>query len=377
MRAFDRVKESSVTVGTGNFTLGGAAAKFRAFSGVVTSGERACYLAEHTGANEWEIGVGIFTSPSTLSRASIITGSNGSAAVNFSAGTKEISLIRPAEGAVLENPYDTSMTYTPNRAAGKRAIAGGSQNAALGDYDVAIGGSSNTVQASATHSGVLAGSGALLANATASVVVGGQNAVCEGTNNVVLGGSSTTTSTGTSNCLAATGGRCEANSSIALRGATVQGADSCGWGPIVLASNMIGVRGFKMGPGARQGARLEFEAVYQTTTATPTEILTGSGNTGHLVVPSFGAYAFALVIGALRTSDGACWAKKIEGLIKRDGGGVVFVGTPTETLIGADAGFAPSASVMADATFQALKLAITGIASTTIEWSATGTLTKM
>lgn len=87
----DRVKETSTTTGTGSFTLAGAAVGgFETFNDAIGNGNTTYYVIENPTANEWEVGLGTFTAPSTLARTTVYASSNSGSAVNFSAGTKTV-----------------------------------------------------------------------------------------------------------------------------------------------------------------------------------------------------------------------------------------------------------------------------------------------
>lgn len=94
---YDRVKERTVTTGTGTVTLLGAPNGFRSFS-VVGDGNTCPYVIVHadTSKNEWEVGIGTYTSSgTTLSRTTVLASSTGSA-VDFTSGDKEVFLPNPA-----------------------------------------------------------------------------------------------------------------------------------------------------------------------------------------------------------------------------------------------------------------------------------------
>ena len=96
----DRVKETSTTTGTGNFSLAGAAVGFRAFSAVCANNDYVHYVIQHQSANEWEIGLGQWQTGGTLVRAAgnVLNGSAGAGTlVNFSAGTKDVFISNPLE----------------------------------------------------------------------------------------------------------------------------------------------------------------------------------------------------------------------------------------------------------------------------------------
>jgi hypothetical protein len=103
----DRVKESSTSSGTGNITLGGAIPGYQTFNAAIATGSTVYYTIHNLTAGsdtEWEVGVGTFTSPSTLSRDTVLSSSTGSK-VNFTAGASglEVFVTQPAEQALYTN----------------------------------------------------------------------------------------------------------------------------------------------------------------------------------------------------------------------------------------------------------------------------------
>lgn len=108
----DRVKETSTTTGTGAVTLAGAVAGFDAFS-VIGDGNTTYYAIVAQTPGEWEVGIGVYTaSGTTLSRDTILASSNSGAAVNFSAGTKDVFVTYPAAEAVLLDDPQTLTNKT-------------------------------------------------------------------------------------------------------------------------------------------------------------------------------------------------------------------------------------------------------------------------
>jgi hypothetical protein len=91
---YDRVRETSTTTGTGNFTLAGAVTGYRAFSAVAGT-DSFYYCIAHRTADEWEVGSGSL-SGGALARTTVHASSNAGAAVNFSAGTKDVFLTAAA-----------------------------------------------------------------------------------------------------------------------------------------------------------------------------------------------------------------------------------------------------------------------------------------
>jgi hypothetical protein len=105
----DRVKETSASSGTGSVTLGGAFPGFQTFDAVVATGSTVYYTIHNLTAgvdDEFEVGVGTFTSPTTLSRDTVFSSSaGGTSKVNFTAGADglEVFITQPAEEAIYLN----------------------------------------------------------------------------------------------------------------------------------------------------------------------------------------------------------------------------------------------------------------------------------
>ena len=98
----DRVKESSTTTGTGTFDLAGVVSGFEGFVAGIGTGNTTYYTIFNQGTTEWEVGRGTVTdaTPDTLARTTVISSSNGDAAVNFTSGTKDVFCTLPASKAV-------------------------------------------------------------------------------------------------------------------------------------------------------------------------------------------------------------------------------------------------------------------------------------
>src|SRR6056300_1141361 len=95
----DRVKETSTTTGTGTFTLAGAVLGFETFSTAIGNTNTTYYSIVNENG-EFEVGLGT-VGAGTLARTTIISSSNSDAAVNFSAGTKDVFCTLPASKAVI------------------------------------------------------------------------------------------------------------------------------------------------------------------------------------------------------------------------------------------------------------------------------------
>lgn len=104
----DRVRESSATSGTGSVTLAGAFTGYQTFDSVVANGSTVYYTIHNTTSpndGEWEVGVGTFTSPTTLSRDTVLSSSaGGTTKVSFSGSSVlEVFITQPAGEAVYIN----------------------------------------------------------------------------------------------------------------------------------------------------------------------------------------------------------------------------------------------------------------------------------
>ena len=100
----DRISETTTTTGTGTITLAGATSGFQAFS-TIGNGNTTYYCIAGQGTNEWEVGIGTYsTTGPTLARTTVLSSSNSNNAVNFSSGTKDVFVTYPAEFSVTNNP---------------------------------------------------------------------------------------------------------------------------------------------------------------------------------------------------------------------------------------------------------------------------------
>ncbi len=100
----DRVQEASTSTGTGAITLTGNITGFVRFADApMAVGDTCIALIEAVDGSgvptgEWEIGEATYSAANTLSRpASPIASSNGGAPVNFSAGSKRVSMVFSAQ----------------------------------------------------------------------------------------------------------------------------------------------------------------------------------------------------------------------------------------------------------------------------------------
>jgi hypothetical protein len=110
----DRVKETSVSTGTGAIALDGAVGPFQPFS-TIGNGNQTYYAIAGQTTNEWEVGIGTYTtSTDSISRDIILASSNSNTIVTFSAGTKDVFITYPSEKAIYEEPNgDTLINAGP------------------------------------------------------------------------------------------------------------------------------------------------------------------------------------------------------------------------------------------------------------------------
>jgi hypothetical protein len=99
----DRVKETTLTTGTGTVTLAGAAAGFQSFA-AVGNGNTTYYAIVDNTAGDWEVGIGTYNSSgTTLARTTVLSSSAGGAAVSFAAGSKDVFCTYPSEKSVYRD----------------------------------------------------------------------------------------------------------------------------------------------------------------------------------------------------------------------------------------------------------------------------------
>lgn len=129
----DRVQEVTTTTGTGNITLSGTSVGFRTFSAVMATNDTAFAAIIHRTEDEWEVSLVTHQSDGKLARTTVLASSNGGAAVNFSAGTKDIYLTEPAArlGRTLVGPNAGLSVTNGNGVSGNPTISLANDLAAL------------------------------------------------------------------------------------------------------------------------------------------------------------------------------------------------------------------------------------------------------
>ena len=131
LKVADRVKETTTTTGTGDLALAGASTGFRTFNAAFGTGVPCYYCIASPSGAEWEVGIGQLSAAAVLVRSTILGSSNAGAAVNFSAGTKDVFCTAPAAAfGALEIPDTMSADLT---VCGLTKIGTAGENVVFGD----------------------------------------------------------------------------------------------------------------------------------------------------------------------------------------------------------------------------------------------------
>ncbi|MAB96919.1 MAG: hypothetical protein CMK71_02470 [Pseudomonadaceae bacterium] len=244
------------------------------------------------------------------------------------------------------------------------------------------------------------------ASATRSTVSGGFSNVASGGTSAVLGGQYCTSS-GVSSI--AGGGACTASGQGAVAMGTSCQAGASGSISLGISSIASGEAAVCIGRGGQANSSYStvlgrsgsaryvvnsfifssyiFGAQYSsqagkyvigaaTSSATPTKLASDQSSpsaTNQVTLPNNAAYAFSGKVVVREGSTGDCAAWSISGLLRRGSSAATtaIVGTPTKTLLGADAGASSwDIALSADTTNGALALTVTGEASHSLRWVA-------
>ena len=108
---FDRVRETSVATGTGDFQLAGAVSGYRAFSDVMADGDTTDIEIVMGSAFE-SVRVRYNSGTNTLTRQFVYESSNSGSLVSFGPGTKDVFLTLPAKVAQLLLRHEITMAQT-------------------------------------------------------------------------------------------------------------------------------------------------------------------------------------------------------------------------------------------------------------------------
>jgi hypothetical protein len=160
----DRVKETCTSPGTGTVTLLGASTGYVSFS-VIGNGNTTYYtIADQTG-NNWEVGIGIYTSSgTTLTRDTVLSNSLGTTArIDFSSGTQDVFVTYPSGRSV----YADGTTLTATNSSVLPVASGGTgltSTPANGALDIGNG-------TGFTRTTLTAGSGISITNGSGSISI--------------------------------------------------------------------------------------------------------------------------------------------------------------------------------------------------------------
>lgn len=103
--AFDRIKDTTTTTGTGAVTLSGTAPTgFVAFASRFQVGDRFPYCIAGQTSGLWETGIGYLSASTTLVRDTVLDGSSGlGTAVSLSADTYDVFCTATAQSLMDSN----------------------------------------------------------------------------------------------------------------------------------------------------------------------------------------------------------------------------------------------------------------------------------
>jgi len=324
----------------------------------------------------------------------IVSGSGSTWTVSASQSVSSTTITGTAYTFTISQNATTSAGITLSFYTPHGVVVGGGNNQATGAYSVIVGGgdagtAANRNTASGdwsfvgggwknTSSGagsVIAGGGYYgtgtvsgnTASGTSTFVGSGTNNNASGVNSVIVGGSSNVANASNS---AVTGGSYGTTRSII--GYHVFPASLSPLGTYSVGSNQSGLLNVAISTTTTGAVALTSDGGSATSV---NQVTLPNGQTGTVTV-----YTFRVLISAhnsANTTDIAGW--QILGVISR-GNGVgttALVGTPSVTLLGATTGAitagwgtVSNVAAVADTTNGALQIQVTGVASTTIRWSA-------
>ena len=166
----DRAKETTIVLGTTvSAILLGAATGYQSFAGVGNANTTYYCIAEQAGTN-WEVGLGTYTSATTIitRAATPLSSSNAGASVSFPAGTKDIFIVYPsAKGVWLDGSGNAIGLGTPAAFVGTN-ITG----TATG---LTVGTATTATALTTTNNYQMAALGVGVANAVAGTIVASGN----------------------------------------------------------------------------------------------------------------------------------------------------------------------------------------------------------
>jgi hypothetical protein len=174
----DRVFETTTTTSTGAVALDGAVTGYETFADGVGNNNTTYYAIVHTTLDEWEVGFGTLDGTSAnLARTTVFSSTNSDAAVDFTAGTKDVICTFPATKEVsskLTTTGDTlyaSAAHTPARLAigGARQVLQ-TNSGGTGRYTLQTNSGGTAPEWAASPQSLLTGQGDLLYTSAANTL---------------------------------------------------------------------------------------------------------------------------------------------------------------------------------------------------------------
>lgn len=332
------VKETSLTTGTGAYTLAGAATGYVAFAAVFTPAVDCLVPYVARMGTDYEIGYGTLSAGTTLDRSVVFESSNANAAVSWLAGTKEIYVATSGEHARTGKPYveDTvAPTATDNYADG---YGYGSLWHITGN-SLWLCTNPGNVDSTAAEWKIIWNNYNNTALNPAGDIVG-----------VALGPSSDGADTGVTNTI----GLGDAGL------ANWPGSTTRGFGQ---SASQVDLGGHQ---AESAGFRLE------TTNATPAIMESMYNAAAFLVVPQDSCIFITAHITARCQADDDVSAWELKWVLKRNAAGnPTLVGSETKTVVGQSAGAAAwDVANYIDTANDGFNITVTGAAAKTIRWSA-------
>lgn len=170
----DRVRENSVTTGTGTLNLTGSPIGYQTFLSAIGSGNSTYYVISNPGVNEWEVGIGT-VGAGTLARTTVLASSTGTSLVSFTAGTKDVFVTYPAEVSVFAgnavtltnktiSGSDNTLSNIGNGSLTNSSLTIGTTNIALGATSLTLAGLTSVT--ATTFNGALSGNATTATTAT-------------------------------------------------------------------------------------------------------------------------------------------------------------------------------------------------------------------
>jgi hypothetical protein len=349
-----RVKETSITTGTGTYTLAGTLVGYRTFAAVATAGAEAYVPYVAVMGADFECGIGRLATNTTLERVKVLESSNAGAAVNWAAGTKVIFM---GHGGLSGVPgrhklgYSTFPTETDNYAQG------------YGPGSLWIDGVANNSPIWVCLYAGDSGSPDAVWKPLAGSYLDFLRLISSGdplytSDAVVLAGEAHWTGDGYAGALAS------------------------GYGVLVYQgySTYRGL-GDPTGAAVNTGLAQQYgcAVIGNTTNATPAVIYPGADTGAGLIIEQATTWHFTARVIARRPSNGDSKVWRLEGVYQRIGSGnAALIGSLTKTAVAASAGAAAwdiavavNTDLYADASgINALELEVTGQAAATINWVA-------